>query len=143
VGDANLGFIRLIVLWQVSWFSVSTLLRLKENLPMTTFELTALSFSLTMLITSLCWYAKPTISTPTKIRTKDNMKIEEIRTAARGSVRHPDHIPPAQDETGLMVRYRPIPVFHGLGIEHLSILSPRTGASGAMSTGPTTKRSHT
>jgi hypothetical protein len=60
-------FARLIVLWQVFWFSISTLLRLKQGLPMTTFELTALTFSLTMLMALLCWYAKPTISSPERI----------------------------------------------------------------------------
>jgi hypothetical protein len=76
----------------VFWFSVSELLRVKQGLPMTTFELTALSYSLTMLITSLCWYAKPTISCPTMIHTKDARTVDSIRTMARESVRL-DHVP--------------------------------------------------
>ncbi|KAL2016206.1 hypothetical protein VTK56DRAFT_4063 [Thermocarpiscus australiensis] len=82
------GLSKLITLWQVFWFSVSELQRAREGLPMTTFELTALSFSLTMLVTSLCWYAKPTISRPTMLKTKDGRTIESIRAMARDST-HP------------------------------------------------------
>ncbi|KAK4157411.1 hypothetical protein C8A00DRAFT_11744 [Chaetomidium leptoderma] len=82
------GLSKLIVFWQVFWFSASELQRVKEGFPTTTFELTALSFSLTMLITSLCWYAKPTISSSTMLYTKDGRSIECIRTTARDST-HP------------------------------------------------------
>ncbi|KAK4102299.1 hypothetical protein N658DRAFT_506487 [Parathielavia hyrcaniae] len=83
------GLSKLIVLWQVLWFTVSELQRVREGLPMTTFELTALTFSVTMLVASICWYAKPTIATPTTLHTKDERTIEDIRTAARNST-HPD-----------------------------------------------------
>ncbi|KAK4041490.1 hypothetical protein C8A01DRAFT_14747 [Parachaetomium inaequale] len=79
---------KLIILWQVLWFSASELQRVREGLPMTTFELTALAFSLTMLITSLCWYAKPTISSSTTLYTKEGKSIGEIRSVARDST-HP------------------------------------------------------
>jgi hypothetical protein len=78
---------RLIILWQVLWFSTSELQRVREGLPMTTFELTALAFSLNMLITSLCWYAKPTISSSTMLYTKEGKSIGEVRAVARDSVR--------------------------------------------------------
>lgn len=80
--------IRIIVLWQVFWFSASELQRARQGLPMTTFELTALSFSLTMLITSLCWYAKPTVSTSIMLHTNEGRSVEFIRAAARNSVGH-------------------------------------------------------
>ncbi|KAK3311665.1 uncharacterized protein B0T15DRAFT_508205 [Chaetomium strumarium] len=83
------GLSKLLILWQVLWFSVSELQRIREGLPMTTFELTALPFSLIMLITSLCWFPKPTISRPIILYTKDGRSIEHIRMAARNST-HPD-----------------------------------------------------
>ncbi|KAK3290265.1 uncharacterized protein B0H64DRAFT_413024 [Chaetomium fimeti] len=79
---------KVIVLWQVLWFSASELQRVRQGLPMTTFELTALSFSLTMLITSLCWYAKPTSSTSIMLHTNDGRSVQYIRAAARSST-HP------------------------------------------------------
>ncbi len=42
---------------------------------------------MTMVLTSLCWYAKPTIATSTKLHTKDARSIEDIRAMARASVR--------------------------------------------------------
>jgi hypothetical protein len=56
---------------------------------MTTFELTALTFSLTMLVTSICWYAKPTILRPVTIYTRDARSIAAIRAAARATT-HPN-----------------------------------------------------
>ncbi|KAL2192790.1 hypothetical protein P885DRAFT_46889 [Corynascus similis CBS 632.67] len=79
---------KIIVLWQVLWFSASELERVRQGLPMTTFELTALSFALTMLVTSLCWYAKPTISTSKTLQIKDRKTIAQIRREAREST-HP------------------------------------------------------
>ncbi|KAL2157859.1 hypothetical protein VTH06DRAFT_4912 [Thermothelomyces fergusii] len=79
---------KLIVLWQVLWFSASELERARQGFPMTTFELTALSFALTMVVTSLCWYAKPTIARSMTIQTKGGKTIESIRKEAREST-HP------------------------------------------------------
>ncbi|EFW99735.1 hypothetical protein CMQ_53 [Grosmannia clavigera kw1407] len=50
---------------------------------MTTLELTALSFSLTMIATALCWFPKPQINAPLTIRTNNDRAVEEIRKIAR------------------------------------------------------------
>ncbi|KAK4110695.1 hypothetical protein N656DRAFT_713149 [Canariomyces notabilis] len=83
------GLSKVITLWQMFWFSVAELQRLREGLPMTTFELTALSFALTMLITSLCWFFKPTINQPTILHLKHGRSVQSIRSIARNST-HPD-----------------------------------------------------
>ncbi|KAK0622066.1 hypothetical protein B0T17DRAFT_642558 [Bombardia bombarda] len=85
------GLAKLITLWQVVWFVVAEMQRVRLGLPLTTFEVTALSFSFTMIITSVFWYYKPTISTPTKISTKGGKTIAEIRASARQRT-HP-HLP--------------------------------------------------
>ncbi|KAH6617813.1 hypothetical protein B0J18DRAFT_261929 [Chaetomium sp. MPI-SDFR-AT-0129] len=79
---------KLIILWQVFWFSTSELQRARLGLPMTTFELTALSYSLTMMMTSICWYAKPTIASPIMLYTKGGKSVDEIRAMARETT-HP------------------------------------------------------
>ncbi|KAK4124777.1 hypothetical protein N657DRAFT_655003 [Parathielavia appendiculata] len=81
----NLKQMMLITLWKVLWFTVSELQRVAQGLSMTTLELTALTFSITMSITSLCWFAKPTISVPTMLHTKGGRSIEEIRNMANPS----------------------------------------------------------
>jgi hypothetical protein len=53
---------------------------------MSTLELTALSFSFVMFATSLTWYAKPAISRPQSIGTKDQKTLENIRTWAKQHV---------------------------------------------------------
>ncbi len=77
---------RLITLWQVTWFSVSELQRAKLGLPVTTLEVTTLSFSFTMIATTVCWFLKPTISRPILIRTKGDRLVEDIRSMARNTV---------------------------------------------------------
>lgn len=57
------------------------------GLPMTTLELTALSFSFVMFATSLTWHAKPTISQPRAIETKNQKTVEDIRAFAKQHVR--------------------------------------------------------
>ncbi|KAL1840806.1 hypothetical protein VTJ49DRAFT_7705 [Mycothermus thermophilus] len=83
------GMSKLITLWQVFWFTTTELQRVSRGLPMTVFELTALSFSLTMLVTSVCWYAKPTISKPITLLTREGRSVESIRAAARETT-HPN-----------------------------------------------------
>ncbi|KAH8906164.1 hypothetical protein BR93DRAFT_951775 [Coniochaeta sp. PMI_546] len=79
---------QVIVVWQVTWFIVTETQRLIEGLPMTTLELTALSFSVMMIITSAVWYHKPTIARPVTISTKNDRTVEEIRSLARNTT-HP------------------------------------------------------
>ncbi|CAI6339391.1 unnamed protein product [Periconia digitata] len=79
---------RIITVFQAFWFLVTEIQRVKIGLPMTTLELTALSFSFVMFATSLLWYAKPSIPYPRPISTKDGKTVEEIRACARQST-HP------------------------------------------------------
>ncbi|KAB5550018.1 hypothetical protein GE09DRAFT_1241929 [Coniochaeta sp. 2T2.1] len=76
---------KVIVVWQVTWFIITELVRVSKGLPMTTLELTALSFSFMMVVTSLVWYHKPTITRPVVISTKADTTVEDIRTMARST----------------------------------------------------------
>ncbi|KAK3318837.1 hypothetical protein B0H66DRAFT_517213 [Apodospora peruviana] len=78
-----------IVVWQVMWFTVTEIDRIAHGYPLTTLELTALSFSLMMVATSASWYFKPSISRGITIETKNGRTVEEIRAIAR-STTHPD-----------------------------------------------------
>src|SRR5688500_5287390 len=82
-------FSRLLVVWQALWFSVIELQRIRVGLPMTTLELTALSYVFVMLATQICWFKKPSISRPRTIPTKDGRlrAVEKIREWAKKHVR--------------------------------------------------------
>jgi len=77
---------RFITAWQVTWFSVAQIQRIANGLPMTTLELTALSFVPMMLVIMGCWFRKPSIMKPTIMKTKNSKSIEDIRASARASV---------------------------------------------------------
>ncbi|KAI1841681.1 hypothetical protein JX266_012146 [Neoarthrinium moseri] len=80
---------RFITMWQVLWFSIAEIQRTRTGLPMTTLELTALSYAFVIIITSVCWYRKPAITHPRPITTKDNKTIDEIRAAIKQTT-HPN-----------------------------------------------------
>ncbi|KAL0931223.1 uncharacterized protein CTRU02_213958 [Colletotrichum truncatum] len=77
---------RFITLWQALFFFITEMDRIKNGLPITPLELTALSFTFAMFATSICWYLKPSISYPRFIETKfcneRQTKIEDIRKFA-------------------------------------------------------------
>lgn len=74
---------RVITIFQAFWFTVSEIQRTNMGLPMTTLELTAVSFSMMMLATSITWYYKPYISEPRFIWTKHEKSVEAIREYAK------------------------------------------------------------
>ncbi|KAL6403896.1 oxidoreductase [Ilyonectria robusta] len=76
---------RLITVFQAFWFVVTEIQRYHIGLPMTTLELTALSFTFIMFSTSILWYAKPSITQPRTISTKENKTIAAIRDFARSN----------------------------------------------------------
>ncbi|KAK3386897.1 hypothetical protein B0H63DRAFT_141938 [Podospora didyma] len=80
---------RLITVWQALWFSVTEIVRIRNGLPMSTLELTALSYVFVMLATQVCWWKKPSIVQPRFICTKDNKPVSEIRAYAKQET-HPD-----------------------------------------------------
>jgi hypothetical protein len=82
---------RFITMWQAVWFFVTEVQRLRDGLPMTTLELTALSFVFVMVATEICWFRKPSPMKPRAIRTKNNRTIAEIRERAKNLLQtHPD-----------------------------------------------------
>ncbi|KAK0653058.1 hypothetical protein B0T16DRAFT_407361 [Cercophora newfieldiana] len=87
IGERNASdtLSRLLVIWQALWFSVIEIQRTNVGLPMTTLELTALSYVFVMLATQICWFKKPSISSPRTIPTKDDKLVEDIRAWARGN----------------------------------------------------------
>ena len=74
---------RLITVWQALWFSVTEIVRFAKGLPMSTLELTALSYVFVMLATQVCWWKKPSIVQSRFICTKDNKLVSEIRADAK------------------------------------------------------------
>ncbi|KAH8884940.1 hypothetical protein GQ53DRAFT_597647, partial [Thozetella sp. PMI_491] len=80
---------RIITVFQVFFFSVTEIQRVRLGLPMTTLELMALSFSFVMIATSMVWYLKPSIRRPRFIETTDRKTAEEIRQYAKQHT-HPD-----------------------------------------------------
>ncbi|KAK8247868.1 hypothetical protein HDK77DRAFT_211610 [Phyllosticta capitalensis] len=79
---------RVITVFQAFWFLVAEIQRVRIGLPMTTLELTALSFSFIMFATSLLWYAKPSITKPRPIKSNAAKTVAEIREFARQNT-HP------------------------------------------------------
>ncbi|ETS86955.1 hypothetical protein PFICI_00783 [Pestalotiopsis fici W106-1] len=80
---------RLITMWQVLWFSIAEIQRARTGLPLTTLELTALSYAFVIIITSVCWYRKPAITHPRNVPTKNDKTIDEIRAAIKETT-HPN-----------------------------------------------------
>lgn len=56
---------------------------------MTTLELTALTYAVIMIATSMLWYYKPCIITPTILNLKADKTVEEVRLWARENVSGP------------------------------------------------------
>ncbi|POR39059.1 Uncharacterized protein TPAR_00737 [Tolypocladium paradoxum] len=82
-------FSKLIVLWQVFWFIVTQILRFANHGPITTLELTAFTYAVMMLATSVFWFQKPQMALSTKIYTRDERDFDFIRHHARQTT-HPD-----------------------------------------------------
>ena len=58
---------RYITIVQVVWFSVNSIARAVQHLQITTLELTTLAFIPCMIISSFCWYYKPSSIGPSNI----------------------------------------------------------------------------
>ncbi|KAF7562646.1 hypothetical protein G7046_g1486 [Stylonectria norvegica] len=80
---------RVLAVLQALWFVIQELARIHNGYPMTTLELTALSFTFIMFMTSVLWHNKPSISKPQFIETRDGKTIAEIRAYAKQHT-HPD-----------------------------------------------------
>ncbi|KAL8326457.1 hypothetical protein RB597_002976 [Gaeumannomyces tritici] len=74
---------KIITVWQAFWFVVTEIQRITRGYPITTLELTAMSFAVVMIATSASWYFKPSISQVIILDTKDNRTIRAIRNFAR------------------------------------------------------------
>ncbi|EXK27644.1 hypothetical protein IWW34DRAFT_697593 [Fusarium oxysporum f. sp. albedinis] len=74
---------RIITVFQAAWFTIKELARIHKGYPISTLELTTLSFCFITFMISVLWYHKPSISKPQFINTKDNITVEEIREYAR------------------------------------------------------------
>jgi hypothetical protein len=78
--------VRVIVIWEVLWFAITELGRLAVGFPMTTLELTTLTFCGVMIASSILWYRKPAVARARTVLLKDGLTVEAVRSAARGSV---------------------------------------------------------
>lgn len=103
---------RLITLWQALWFFITEMDRVRNGLPITALELTALSFTFAMVATFICWYPKPAISYPryieTKVSDEEQVTLDQIRSFARSHT-HPQlpiawHRTPLDDITPRIFR---------------------------------------
>lgn len=56
---------------------------------MTTLELTALTYAVIMIATSILWYHKPCIITPTVLHLKADKTVQEVRLWAKENVSAP------------------------------------------------------
>ncbi|GKT94801.1 hypothetical protein Ct61P_12651 [Colletotrichum tofieldiae] len=99
---------RLITLWQAVWFFITEMDRVKNGLPITALELTALSFTFAMVATFICWYPKPAISYPRYIETKicngQQITLDAIRSYARSNLPTSWHRTPLDDITPRIFR---------------------------------------
>ncbi|KAF5683482.1 oxidoreductase [Fusarium circinatum] len=68
----------IITVFQAAWFTIKELARIHKGYPISTLELTTLSFCFITFVISALWYHKPSISKPQFITTKDDITIEEI-----------------------------------------------------------------
>ncbi|KAJ6021122.1 hypothetical protein N7540_006626 [Penicillium herquei] len=50
---------RMIAIGQAAWFFINCIIRIAQNLFLTTLELTTLSFIIIFFVTSFCWHSKP------------------------------------------------------------------------------------
>ncbi|KAI0099945.1 hypothetical protein GGR51DRAFT_564588 [Nemania sp. FL0031] len=80
---------RLVTVWQVLWFSVAEIQRVRQGLSTTTIEITALSYVAATIATSVCWFRKPAIKKPQTIATKNGKLMYNIRAEAQEQT-HPD-----------------------------------------------------
>ncbi|TLD17436.1 uncharacterized protein PgNI_00027, partial [Pyricularia grisea] len=76
---------RIITIWQALWFTITEVQRVANGYPMTTLELTAISFAVVMMATSGSWYFKPSITQATYLNTKNQRTVKLIRKHARST----------------------------------------------------------
>ncbi|SPJ86903.1 uncharacterized protein FTOL_11928 [Fusarium torulosum] len=79
---------RIITVFQAAWFTIKEVARINKGYPITTLELTTLSFCFITFMISVLWYHKPSITKPQYIGTKDSKTVEQIREYARCTVSH-------------------------------------------------------
>lgn len=78
----------IITVFQAAWFTIKEVARINKGYPITTLELTTLSFCFITFMISVLWYHKPSITKPQYIGTKDSKTVEQIREYARCTVSH-------------------------------------------------------
>ncbi|KAI6349780.1 hypothetical protein MCOR25_010633 [Pyricularia grisea] len=76
---------RIITIWQALRFTITEVQRVANGYPMTTLELTAISFAVVMMATSGSWYFKPSITQATYLNTKNQRTVKLIRKHARST----------------------------------------------------------
>ena len=74
------GLLRIITLCQITWFLINTIGRWAQQLVVTTFELTTVSFILCSMGTTFCWWNKPADAIVAEIIETD-ISINEILQA--------------------------------------------------------------
>ncbi|KAJ5219256.1 uncharacterized protein N7498_001355 [Penicillium cinerascens] len=77
---------RVITVLQAAWFFVGICGRWHAGLPVTTLELTTISFVVIMFATSTIWFFKPSFDRPLSITTKDSKSIQSIRDFSQREV---------------------------------------------------------
>lgn len=126
----------IITVIQALWFAIKELGRVAKGYPITTLELTTLSFCFITFTISVLWYHKPSITKPVYIETKDGRTIHEILECAKRTVGfHRTQALMMHELTNN--RTRRIPAFQTHITAHLWSLSAG-GGSASTPTGTTT-----
>ncbi|EJT72434.1 hypothetical protein GGTG_09300 [Gaeumannomyces tritici R3-111a-1] len=95
------GLSKFITIWQVAWFIITQSQRLAKGYPITTLELTALSFCANTIATSACWYYKPAIEQAIFLDTRGSVTTAAIRESARAKSKTHPNLPAIDDGTPL------------------------------------------
>lgn len=76
---------KVVTFFQVAYLVLQCIARALQDLAITTMELSALAIVACSIMTSCCWWHKPAdVSTPIKIRLKNEVTIAQIRQEAGG-----------------------------------------------------------
>lgn len=86
---------KVVTFFQNSYLVLQCISRYEQGLTITTLELSALAIVICSLMTSWCWWRKPSdVATPFKLRLKEGATIDSIRETEGGDALKPwDHTP--------------------------------------------------
>lgn len=82
---------RFVAVFQATWFIVNLIARAIQHLPVTTIEVTTVSFVVILFGTAWCWKEKPS-DVETTLRLKTSVPIDQILSEVRISIAFLQHV---------------------------------------------------